>query len=97
MSIEKFKVLVERDITKSLCGVVLKKGEKRRLYEICIKYSISITYPNLFEDSIDYYLWGISKTGVGLIGTNIMNYLEDNNGKTFRNLDELEEYLKGEQ
>ena len=52
--------------------LVLKEGEKGRLYEICIKYGIPITYPSLFEDDTHYYLWGISKNGIGLIGTIIM-------------------------
>lgn len=39
---------------------------------------------------------GIRKTGIGLIGTIIMNYLEENNGTIFNSLNELEEYLKEE-
>jgi len=77
-----------------LCGLYLKKGDKKRLYEICIKYGIPITYPSLFEDDTHYYLWGISKTGVGLVGTIIMNYLSENNGSIFQSLEEVEEYLK---
>ena len=49
-----------------------KRKRKSRLYEICIKYGIPITYPSLFEDDTLYYLWGISKNGIGLIGTIIM-------------------------
>ena len=81
-------------VSKSLCGLVLKEGEKGRLYEICIKYGIPITYPSLFEDDTHYYLWGISKNGIGLIGTIIMNYLSNNNGKIFNSLNEFEEYLE---
>ena len=79
---------------KSLCRLYLKKGEKRRLYDICINYDIPITYPNLFEDDKHYYLWGIRKTGIGLISTHIMNFIENNNGTIFHSLNELEEYLK---
>ncbi len=78
----------------NLCGLYLMKGDKKRLYEICIKYGIPITYPRLFEDDTHYYLWGIRKTGVGLVGTIIMNYLSENNGTIFHSLEELEEYLK---
>lgn len=81
---------------EKLCGLFLNKGEKNRLYEICIKYKIPIRYPNLFLDNIHYYLWGIRKTGIGLIGTVIMNYLKDNNGTVFYSLNELEKYLEKE-
>lgn len=81
--------------SKSLFGLLLKKGEKNRLYDMCIKYGIEITYPNLFADDTHYYLWGIRENSIGLIGTVIMNYLQDN-GTIFQSLDELEDYLKGE-
>jgi len=96
MSVERLEKIDASEVAKSLCGLCLKKGEKRKLYEICIKYNIPITYPDLFEDDKHYYLWGISSTGIGLIGTVIMNYLELNNGTIFHSLEELEEYLKGE-
>ena len=79
---------------EELCGLVLEKGEKKRLYEICIKYGIPISYPDLFTDNADYYLWGIHKTGVGLVGTIIMHHLKQSNGTIFHSLDELEEYLR---
>lgn len=93
MSIERLEASV---VSKSLCGLYLKKGEKSRLYDICIKYGIPITYPKLFADDTHYYLWGVRKTSIGLIGTVIMNSIEQNNGTIFHSLDELEEYLKGE-
>lgn len=92
MSMKKFKEL-EGNV-KGLCGLFLKEGEKERLYKICIKYGIPISYPSLFIDNKHYYLWGISDKGIGLIGTIIMNYLSENNGTIFQSLDELEEYLK---
>lgn len=52
---------------KALCSLCLKKGEKRRLYEICIKNNNPITYPQLFLNEDNYYLWGISSAGIGLI------------------------------
>ena len=96
MSIERLERLEASVVSKSLCGLYLKKGEKIRLYDICIKYGIPITYPKLFADDTHYYLWGVRKTSIGLIGTVIMNSIEQNNGTIFHSLDELEEYLKGE-
>lgn len=95
MSTTKFEELSKKKLEDELCGLVLKEGEKKRLYEICIKYGVPIKYPNLFIDDTHYYLWGISKNGIGLVGTVIMHYLNENNGKIFNSLDELEEYLKG--
>lgn len=94
MSAEKLERFEARKVEKSLCGLVLHEGEKGRLYDICVKYNIPITYPDLFSDNTHYYLWGISKKGIGLVGTIIMNYLSYNNGTIFHTLDELEEYLK---
>ena len=96
MSIERLERLEASVVSQSLCGLYLKKGEKSRLYDICIKYGIPITYPKLFADDTHYYLWGVRKTSIGLIGTVIMNSIEQNNGTIFHSLDELEEYLKGE-
>ena len=94
MSVEKLEKFEASKVEKSLCGLVLHEGEKGRLYDICVKYNIPITYPDLFSDDTHYYLWGISKKGIGLVGTIIMNYLSYNNGTIFHTLDELEEYLK---
>ena len=91
----KFEELSKKKLEDELCGLVLKEGEKSRLYDICIKYGIPITYPRLFEDDTHYYLWGIRKSGISLVSTVIMHYLKENNGKIFDSLDELEEYLKG--
>lgn len=96
MSIERLERLEASVVSKSLCGLYLKKGEKSRLYDICIKYGIPITYPKLFADDTHYCLWGVRKTSIGLIGTVIMNSIAQNNGTIFHSLDELEEYLKGE-
>lgn len=94
MSINKFQELTKIKSEDKLCGLCLKNGEKKRLFDICNKYHIPITYPSLFKDDICYHLWGIRKTGIGLIGTNIMNYLKANNGIIFYSLDELEKHLK---
>ena len=96
MSIKKLEDFEANVVTKSLCGLYLKKGEKSKLYNLCIKYDIPIAYPSLFNDDTHYYLWGISKKGIGLITIVVMNYLSANNGIIFQSLDELEDYLKGE-
>ena len=90
----KLQQLEQKDITKTLCGLFLKQGEKDKLYKLCVKYDININYPNLFLDDVHYYLWGIINNGIGLIGTVIMNYLSENGGTIFHSLDELENYLK---
>lgn len=94
MSIKKLEDFEANVVSKLLCGLYLKKGEKSKLYNLCIKYGIPITYHSLFDDDTHYYLWGISKKSVGLISTVIMNYLSVNNGTIFQTLDELEEYLE---
>lgn len=93
---EKLKEISNKTLD-GLCGLYLKKGEKNRLYEICIKYGVPITYPSLFTDDNHYYLWGIKKDkSIGLISTVIMNCLSENNGTIFYTLEELEGYLIGE-
>ena len=94
MSINNLKEFEAYKTYKSLCGLYLKKGEKDKLYEICIKYNIAITYPSLFENDTHYYLWCISENGIGLCGTIIMNYLSENNGIIIKSLEQLEKYLK---
>ena len=94
MSMIKLEELITKDVSKSLCGLFLKKGEKSKLYDICMKYNIPIRYPNLFIDDTHYYLWGIRENGIGLIGTIIMNHLSYSNGTIFCSLEELEENLK---
>ncbi len=88
---------ISGETLEGLCGLFLKEGEKPRLYEICIKYNVPITYPRLFADDNHYYLWGIKKgKSIGLISTVIMNYLSENNGIILHTLEELEKYLKVE-
>lgn len=97
MSIKKLEQYEASVVAESICGLYFKKGEKQRLYEICIKYKVPITYPKLFVDETHYYLWGIKKDkSIGLLSTIIMNYLSENNGTIFQSLDELEKNLKGE-
>lgn len=97
MSIKKLKKYEASEVAKRMCGLVLNEGEKSKLYNICIKYEIPITYPSLFTDDKHYYLWGISRNGIGLVGTVVMNGLKANNGRIIESLDELEDYLKGDQ
>lgn len=94
MSINNLKKFEAYKVYKSLCGLYLKKGEKDKLYEICIKYNIAITYSSLFENDAHYYLWCISENGIGLCSTIIMNYLSENNGIIIKSLEQLEKYLR---
>ncbi len=94
MQLKRLEELNAKNQTKTLIGLYLRKGEKEKLYNLCIKYNIPITYQGLFNDDTHYYLWGIRKTGIGLIGIVVMNYLEDNDGLIFHSLDVLEQYFK---
>ena len=89
MLIKKFEEFEAKVISKSLYCLYIKNGEKSKLYNLCIKYGISIILPSLFDDNTHYYLWCISDKGIGLNVTVIMNYLCSNNGFTFQSLDEL--------
>ncbi len=84
---------IMKDELEVSCGLEIKKGEKKRLLEICNKYGIPITYPRLFDDDNDYILWGISNKSVGLLGVVVMNQFLELGRKIFYSLDELEEYL----
>ena len=78
-----------------LCGLVLHDiKDKNELFKLCLKYKIPITYPEVFIDDKIYYLWGISKDGVGLIGTIIMNCLEKSGDTIFTSINDLKEYLE---
>lgn len=56
-----YELIILEEIKKSknklenLCGLFLSKGEKERLYNLCVKYNIPITYPRLFTDDNHYY------------------------------------------
>ena len=43
MSVKNLKQYEASVVTKSLKGLVLKEGEKSKLYDICIKYNVPIT------------------------------------------------------
>lgn len=94
MFYKRLEALDARNKAKKLIGLYLKKGEKENLYNLCVKYNIPITYKGLFSDDTHYYLWGIRETGIGLIGTVVMNYLKDNKGLIFESLEDLEKHLK---
>lgn len=82
------------DVLNELCGLVIGSNQKQQLKELCIRYNILLTYPELFDDEDEYCLWGISKNGVGLIGTVIMRHLCKSNKTIFHGLDELEQALQ---
>lgn len=70
-------------------------GEENDLFEVCIKYGIPITYPQLFnKDEPHHYMWVFNKNGIGLIGTIIMLNLSKNKGKIFHGINEVKEFFK---
>lgn len=58
--------------------IISNKRERNHLYELCVKYNIPILYPELFKEKKLHRLWGVSKTGVGLVATMVIrNTSED--------------------
>ena len=76
-------------LNDSIVGLVINDGEKDKLYQICIEYSIPILYPSLFKDDKNHHLWAFSKRGIGLAGTCIMMNLD----LVLHGIDELRMYL----
>ena len=72
-----------------LIGLVLEPKERDGFAALCKRYGIPLLYPRLFKGK-PHHLWGISKRGVGLLGTEIMRRLP----KICHGLAEAEEYLK---
>lgn len=66
------------------------------LKEICDRFGIEFTYPELLNDDVHYYRWLISDHGIGLVG-NIVLLNEFTNkkrtDKIFRSLTQLEDFL----
>lgn len=66
------------------------------LKEICDRFGIEFTYPELLDDDVHYYRWLISDQGIGLVG-NIVLLNEFTNkkrtDKVFRSLTQLEDFL----
>ena len=76
-------------------GLVLNEGETKKLKELCIKYNIPITYPDLFnEDEPFHPMWEFSRDGIGLTGTAVMRCFSEKGIKIIHGVDELEEFLE---
>lgn len=75
---------------KKIIGLVIEDGKKNKLYKLCKKYNVPLLYEELFKDENNYHLWGISKNGIALLGTEVMRRLDF----VIHNLDEFETYLK---
>ena len=76
-------------------GLVLNEGETKNLKELCIKYNIPITYPDLFnEDEPFHPMWAFSRGGIGLSGTAVMRCFSERGIRIFRGVEELENFLK---
>ena len=72
-----------------MIGFVLEPNERNGFAALCKRYDIPILYPRLFKGK-PHRLWGISKRGVGLLGTEVMRRLK----KICHGLAEAEEYMK---
>lgn len=67
--------------------IISTKKERKQLYDLCVKYNIPILYPELFKEKKIYNLWGISKSGIGLVGTAIVRSVPNN--KIIHSINEL--------
>ncbi|MCR4661386.1 MAG: hypothetical protein K5765_05205 [Clostridia bacterium] len=81
-----------KKLFNEMYGLVINDGEKSALHNLCVKYNIPITYPELFSDSTEYNLWGINNDGIGLLGTFMMNKLPKD--KIIHGVKELELYIQ---
>lgn len=78
-------------------GLVLNDGETKRLKELCIKYNIPITFPDLFNENEPYHpMWAFSRDGIGLAGTAVMRCFHEKGIKIFHGVNELEKFLKSQ-
>lgn len=71
--------------------IISAKEERSQLYDLCVKYNIPILYPELFKEKKVQNLWGISKTGVGLVGTAIARSVPNN--RIIHSINELQNIL----
>lgn len=72
--------------------IISTKEERNQLYDLCVKYNIPILYPELFIEKKIYNLWGISKSGIGLVGTAIARNTKKD--MIFHSLYSLEEAIQ---
>lgn len=67
-----------REIKKDDLYVVIIETEEERktLHDLCVKYDIPILYPELFdeEEPLTCHLFGVSESGVGLVGTMVARF-----------------------
>lgn len=67
--------------------IISTKEDRNRLYNFCLNNNIPILYPKLFKEKKIYHLWGLSKTGVGLVSTIIARHTKTNH--IVHSIDEL--------
>ena len=76
-------------------GLVLNEKETKKLKELCTRYNIPITFPELFNEDEPYHpMWTFSRKGIGLAGTAVMRCFSEKGIKIFHGVDELEVFLK---
>lgn len=66
--------------------------ERNQLHDLCVKYNIPVLYPELFKQKKIQNLWGVSKTGIGLVGTVVARSTPKE--RVLHSLNELENVLK---
>lgn len=71
--------------------VISSKEERDELKSLCVKHKIPMIYPELFENTEINHLWGISNSGVGLVGTIIARHTPKDH--IVHNVKELEQLL----
>ena len=71
--------------------IIKNKEERDNLKSFCIKHNIPLTYPHLFDEERIYHLWGINKSGVGLVGTVVANNTKE--GHIIDDVEQLENVL----
>ena len=72
--------------------IISSKEERNKLYELCIEKNIPILYEEIFTSKNLNHLYGVSSTGVGLVGTVIVRNTPKEH--IFHSTKELEPFIK---
>ena len=72
--------------------IISSMKERRKLYELCVAKNIPIFYEEIFTSKDLNHLYGISSSGVGLIGTMVARHTPKDH--IFHSTKELEPFIK---
>ena len=73
--VDKEAYMPQKTLQNDLYVVVISSKEERdELKKLCVKHNIPILYPELFKEEEIHHLWGISRSGVALVGTQIARH-----------------------